>query len=318
MDMWETYQQKQSELQLLMNEEKRLVRKMESLKQEILDYSTKRNELERQLTKEQLDVEKLEGFSFTNMVRNWRGNLDEIRDQEKAEAAAVELKWNEAVKMVEDLEQEERNVRIELADESFRQLQPQWQQLMDEKKQWLKENSPENYAVIESLYTSKTEIKTMLKEIDEAQSAGTTAKSLLSSAIDQLASAKSFSTWDTFLGGGMIVTAMKHNAIDESEDTIHRAQMALQRFQREMKDVQALEASAFTVERGSFIQVADYFFDDIFSEWTIHSRIKKSQGNLENTSRDVSTVLHSLDEKKRLLKSELTEVERKSKEMIEA
>ncbi|MBU0906509.1 MAG: hypothetical protein KKF57_15055 [Firmicutes bacterium] len=316
--MWETYLQKQSELQLLMNEEKRLVRKMESLKQEILDYSTKRNELERQLTKEQLDVEKLEGFSFTNMVRNWRGNLEEIRDQEKAEAAAVELKWNEAVKMVEDLEQEERNVRVELADESFRQLQPRWQQLMDEKKQWLKENSPENYAVIESLYTRKTEIKTMLKEIDEAQSAGTTAKSLLSSAIDQLASAKSFSTWDTFLGGGMIVTAMKHNAIDESEDTIHRAQMALQRFQREMKDVQALEASAFTVERGSFIQVADYFFDDIFSEWTIHSRIKKSQGNLENTSRDVSTVLHSLDEKKRLLQSELTEVESKSKEMIEA
>lgn len=316
--MWETYQQKQSELQLLMNEEKRLVRKMESLKQEILDYSTKRNELERQLSKEQLDVEKLEGFSFTNMVRNWRGNLDEIRDQEKAEVAAVELKWNEAVKMVEDLEQEERNVRIELADESFRQLQPQWQQLMDEKNQWLKENSPENFAVIESLYTRKTEIKTMLKEIDEAQSAGTTAKSLLSSAIDQLASAKSFSTWDTFLGGGMIVTAMKHNAIDESEDTIHRAQMALQRFQREMKDVQALEASAFTVERGSFIQVADYFFDDIFSEWTIHSRIKKSQGNLENTSRDVSNVLHSLDEKKRLLQSELTEVESKSKEMIEA
>lgn len=316
--MWETYQQKQSELQLLMNEEKRLVRKMESLKQEILDYSTKRNELERQLTKEQLDVEKLDGFSFTNMVRNWRGNLDEIRDKEKAEAAAVELKWNEAVKMVDDLEREERDVRMELADQSFRELQPRWQQLMEEKKQWLKENSPENHAVLESLNTRNTEIKTMLKEIDEAQSAGTTAKSLLSSAIDQLTSAKSFSTWDTFLGGGMIVTAMKHNAIDESEDTIHRAQLALQRFQREMTDVQALEASAFAVERGSFIQVADYFFDDIFSEWTIHSRIKKSQGNLENTSRDVSTVLHSLDEKKRLLQSELTEVESKSKEMIEA
>lgn len=316
--MWLIYQQKQSELQLLMNEEKRLVRKMESLKQEILDYSTKRNELEKQLTKEQLDVEKLDGFSFTNMVRNWRGNLDEIRDQEKAEAAAVELKWNEAVKMVEDLEQEEQNVRIELANESFRQLQPKWQQLMDEKKQWLKENAPENYSVLETLYTRQTEIKTMLKEVNDAQSAGTTAKSLLSSAIDQLTSAKSFSTWDTFLGGGMIVTAMKHNAIDESEDTIHRAQMSLQRFQREMKDVQALEASAFTVERGSFIKVADYFFDDIFSEWTIHSRIRKSQGNLENTSRDVSTVLHSLDEKKRLLQSELIDVESKSKETIEA
>jgi chromosome segregation ATPase len=88
MNMWETYQQNQSELQLLMNEEKRLVRKMESLKQEILDYSSKRNELERQLTKEQQDVTKLDGFSFANMVKNWRGNLDEIRRQE---AASVEI-----------------------------------------------------------------------------------------------------------------------------------------------------------------------------------------------------------------------------------
>ena len=85
--MWEMYQQNQSELQVLMNEEERLVRRMESLKQEILDYSGKRNNLERQVTKEQQDVVKLEGFSFANMVRNWRGNLDEIRDQEKAEAA---------------------------------------------------------------------------------------------------------------------------------------------------------------------------------------------------------------------------------------
>ncbi|MET0787325.1 MAG: hypothetical protein ABWY25_11540 [Paenisporosarcina sp.] len=316
--MWELYQQKQSELQLLMTEEKRLVRRMESLKQEILDYSSKRNDLERQLTKEQLDVAKLDGFSFANMVRNWRGNLDEIRDQEKAEAAAVELKWNEAVKMVEDLEQEERNVRVELADESFRHLQPRWQQLMDEKELWLKENSPENYAVLESLYSRKTEIQTMLKEIDEAQSAGTIAKSLLSNAISQLDSAKSYSTWDTFLGGGMIVTAMKHNAIDDSEDTIHRAQLALQRFQREMTDVRALEVSAFAVERGDFIKVADYFFDDIFSEWTIHSRIKKSQGNLQNTSINVSKVLHSLNDKKRLLLGELTDVESKRKQMIEA
>jgi hypothetical protein len=116
----------------------------------------------------------------------------------------------------------------------------------------------------------------------------------------------------------MIVTAMKHNAIDESEDTIHRAQMALQRFQREVTDVQTLEASAFAVERGDFIKVADYFFDDIFSEWTIHSRIKRSQGNLENTSNDVSKVLHSLDDRKHLLQSELNEVESKRNHIIEA
>ncbi|MDX1807193.1 MAG: hypothetical protein R3267_09230 [Paenisporosarcina sp.] len=316
--MWEMYQQNQSELQVLMNEEERLVRRMESLKQEILDYSGKRNNLERQVTKEQQDVAKLEGFSFANMVRNWRGNLDEIRDQEKAEAAAVELKWNEAVKTVKDLEQEEQNVRKELADERFRQLHLRWQTLMTEKEQWLQDNSPENHAVLENLYTRKTEIKTMLQEIEEAHSAGISAKSLLSNAIIQLASAKTYSTWDTFLGGGLIVTAMKHHAIDDSEDIIHRAQLALQRFQREVNEVEAIEENAFTVERGGFIKVADYFFDDIFSEWTIHSRIKKSQGNLEKTNHDVSKVLRALEDKKHLLESELTEIESKRKEMIEA
>ncbi|MBW9235483.1 hypothetical protein JQK62_25475, partial [Leptospira santarosai] len=93
---------------------------------------------------------------------------------------------------------------------------------------------------MEELYERKTVVQTMLREIEEAREAGNKANVLLSNAISQLQSARNYSTWDTFLGGGMIVTAMKHSAIDESEDTIHKAQMALHRFRTEVKDVQAL------------------------------------------------------------------------------
>ena len=316
--MWSTFQQRQSALQLVINEQERLLRKQDSFQADIEKQRNKRDELESELTKEQLDVTKLDGFSFSNMVRKWKGTQEEIRDQEQAEAATVELKWNESFKMVRDLEMELETVNKDLLHEKYQRVNEQWQQLMNEKETWLRNHSPQNQVVLEELYSRKTVVQTMLREIDEARSAGTTAKSQLSIAIEQLASAKSFSTWDTFLGGGMIVTAMKHNAIDNSEDTIHQAQMALHRFQTEVKDVQALEAESFVVERGEFIKMADYFFDDIFSEWTIHSRIKKSQENLQNTVNDVSKVLQSLEAKNLVLQEELKEIEENRKQLIEA
>lgn len=316
--MWPTFQERQSNLQSIKNERERLQRKLASELTDSADQSRKRDELERQLMKEQSDVEKLDGFSFSNMVRKWKCTLEEIRDQEQAEAAAVELKWNEAVKMVRDIDAEVETIREELANLRFHQVDTEWDRLMNEKEQWLRANSPKDQAVIEDLYTRKTTVQTMLKEIEEAEVAGFNAEDYLSTAISQLDSASGYSTWDTFLGGGMIATAMKHSAIDQSEDTIHIAQMALQRFQTEVKDVQALEANSFEVERGGFITMADYFFDDIFSEWTIHSRISKSQKNLQNTLNEVEKVLHSLGDKKIVLEIEMNDIEVRRKQLIEA
>jgi len=316
--MWSTFQQRQSELQLVINEQERLLRKQRSLETDIVNQRQERDELKSELTQEQMDVSKLDGFSFSNMVLKWKGTREEIRDKEEAEAATTELKWNEAVKMVRDLELGLEAVNKELMDEKYQQVHAQWQRLMNEKEAWLRNHSPQNQTVMEELYSRKTVVQTMLKEITEARNAGTAANRFLSTAIEQLASAKSFSTWDTFLGGGLIVTAMKHNAIDNSEDTIHQAQMALRRFQTEVKDVQALEAQSFVVERGEFIKMADFFFDDIFSEWTIHSRIKKSQDNLQNTVNDVLNVLRTLEAKQHVLETELKKIDVKRKQLIEA
>jgi hypothetical protein len=291
--MWSTLQQRQSELQLLMNEQERLQKKLASLQTDVLEHTHKRNELERKLTKEQRDVAKLDEFSFSNMMRKWKGTQEDVRDQEMAEAASVELKWNEAVKVVRDLEVELDTIRKELADLRFRDLHANWQRLMKEKELWLKVNSPKDKALMEELYERKTVVQTMLREIEEAREAGSKANVLLSYAISQLQSARNYSTWDTFLGGGMIVTAMKHSAIDDSEDTIHKAQMALHRFRTEVKDVQALEANTFIVERGEFIKMADYFLM-IFSVSGPSFTHSKSQDNLQNTVKEVVKVMHSL------------------------
>jgi hypothetical protein len=316
--MWSLFQEKQTEIKQLMNEQIRLQSKLASTQTNVLEQTHKRNELERMLTKEQQDVIQLDGFSFSNLVRKWKGTQEEARDREVAEAAAVEMKWNEAVKTVRDLEDESDQIRIELSHPRFHDLQADWEHLMNEKEQWLKENSPQDKVIMEELYERKTIVQTMLKEIQEARDAGSTANILLSNAISQLDSARSYSTWDTFLGGGIFVTAMKHGAIDESEDTIHKAQMALYKFRTEVKDVQAMEVNSFVVERGEFIKMADYFFDDIFSEWTIHSRITKSQENLQNTVRQVVDVMNTLSGKKHVLDAELADIEMKRKQLIEA
>ena len=65
-------------------------------------------------------------------------------------------------------------------------------------------------------------------------------------------------------GGGLIATHLKHDALDESENYLHNAQIALQRFQNELLDVQDMSTKSLAVETDGFVKFADYFFDDIF------------------------------------------------------
>ena len=76
--MWSDFQERQAKLQSLIHEQERLQRKLASVNTDILEYTKKRDDLERLLTKEQRDVVKLDEFSFANMVSKKESILDRL------------------------------------------------------------------------------------------------------------------------------------------------------------------------------------------------------------------------------------------------
>ena len=47
----------------------------------------------------------------------------------------------------------------------------------------------------------------------------------------------------------------------------------LQRFQNELLDIKEMRQNTLEVHTDGFVMFTDYFFDNIFTDWSIHSKI---------------------------------------------
>lgn len=249
------------------------------------------------LNKIRLKLDKLEGFSFMNMIRTWTGQQDELRAEKIDKAAVLELKINEAKKINQDLRKDLEQVTQKLTQINHPQLQEELTHLKAQKKGYLQLHNPAKALELEHLVDEEILIKQLMKEIKEADEAGEVALSALGQAAASLHSAGSYSAWDTFFGGGLLATHLKHDSLNQSESYLHNAQIALQRFQNELLDVQSMSAQSLHVETDGFVKFADYFFDDIFSAWSVHAKISTAREQVSRVQDDVHNTLWRLQEK---------------------
>jgi len=294
--MWGKLQERQSVLKIEINKRDKAKRKLQTLEGQLETALHIKQGYWAQLKEEQKDIDDLDRFSILNMIRTWTGKQDEIREKELGELAAVEAKYREVEKTVIDLEQDIAFNESELVKEDWESLDVEWEHIIKEKKRWIIENNHVEATRLEKLYEQKTLLVTSIREITEAITAGNEAKISLKIALKLLKSAQDYSTWDTFLGGGLIATSLKHSKLDESEEAIHHAQRSLQRFHTELLDIQQLKVNNLSIERDSFVTFADYVFDDIFSAWSTHSKITNSIDRMEQTLQDLSNISDQLRE----------------------
>lgn len=74
--------------------------------------------------------------------------------------------------------------------------------------------------------------------------------------LDDLSSAKDWSTWD-LLGGGLVSDMMKYDRLDKVQNNIKELQHALRSFRTELADLKGRISADISVEMGSFLQFAD-------------------------------------------------------------
>ena len=294
-----------------LNEQKRLIEKqLERAQQDIYKHSIALNHIRTKL-------DKLEGFSFMNMIRTWTGQQDELRAEKIDKAAVLELKINEAKKMQEDLTIDLAQAKSKLTQINERHLQEALSQLNARKKGYLQVHEPEQAKKLEQLAHEEIVTKQLIVEMKEAEEAGETALTKLGQAAASLHSANGFSTWDTFLGGGLIATHLKHDALNQSENYLHDAQIALQRFHNELLDVHDLSTKSLHVETDGFVKFADYFFDDIFSAWSVHSKISTAREQVSRVQDDVHNTIWRLQDKHHKAVEHLQSLEREKEAIFQ-
>jgi len=126
------------------------------------------------------------------------------------------------------------------------------------------------------------------KEKQEARDAGYRALASLREARSYISSAKGFGIWD-FLGGGTLISAVKHLKIDKARRALDNARYDLQDFSRELKDIRM----STDIDIGDFLMIFD-LMDSFFADIIVQSRLSDAGKRIDEAIRRVEDCLRQL------------------------
>ena len=283
--------------------------------EELLEQrSLRRNEvakLKEASIKEQLDVEKLEGGSLAAFFYNVIGKMDEKLTKEKEEAYAAAVKYDAAEKELKKIEEELVEKESELAD--LHGCEEQYEELLALKKERMK--SLGHWAMEKVLeYDQRmTYLENQNRELDEAIAVGNDALDLTEQVLESLDDAENWGTFDLF-GGGFVADMMKYSKLDDAQCLVEGLQHQLRCFKTELSDVTI--DSEMNVQIDGFLQFADYFFDNLFTDWSVLLRIQKSKEQVEHTMDQIEELLEKLQMMKEKAGEERVELQAKLDELV--
>lgn len=270
--------------------------------------------LKRQLSKEEADVERLEGISLSGLLASLFGNKEEQLLKERQEALAAQLKYDEARVRAERLGGELARAQQELS--GLAGVEAQYQALLAEKERQMRQSPGWGAGELGRLAEREQQAAWRRKELDEARRAGMEADAALARVEETLQSAHNWGTWD-MLGGGLIATAVKHSRIDEARQKLYDAQEKLSRFRRELNDVHATLQVPVVMDLDGFTRFADFFFDGLLVDIAVQSRINESLRQVERSRHQVSQALHWVGQQWTQVEVELASVQRAKQQFVE-
>ena len=236
-----------------------------------------------QFHKEKEDVERLEKQSLSTFVQNMLGTYDEKLKKEKKEEVQAKVELDRTATLLEDahdllaiLDAEilRREEELSLLREELIRTNPSFkEQISQQDKEW-------------------AELKQEEKEVKEAIEAGEQVLDEIDGVLKELDSANSMATWDMFTDS-FFIDLMKYDKIDKAEKELAYLERALERYQKELKDVN-LETSLAYEELSQMSRAFDIFFDNIFSDWNTRDTIRRNIAMLEDMSNEVEDVQNIL------------------------
>jgi hypothetical protein len=227
-------------------------------------------ELGAALKKEEADVRRLEGLSLTAMFHQFLGSKEDRLDKERQEMFTAKLKYDQCEHEVTSLLRDIEDLEARIA--ALGNPEAEYAKALEEKEAWIEGAAR---AEVVRLTEKLADLNSDLKEYGEAVAAGEEVVAGLDRVIAYFKSAGNWGVVD-LLGGGLIVTAVKHSKIDKAKAAIHEVQSRMGRFQRELADLRTRPDSPLRIEISSFEKFADFLIDGLIFDWIVQSKIRKS------------------------------------------
>jgi uncharacterized protein with HEPN domain len=233
-------------------------------------------------------VKRLEGLTLQNFWHSIIGTKEMAKHKEQEEYLAAKMKFDAASAYLETLAADIRRIDNELKALGDPQVQYQ-QAVKDKEKYLLASGGPEAqrlFRLAEELGRRQAE----RKELEEAIATGEKAAQALAEVAKSLSSAQNWGIVD-ILGGGLIITSIKHSHIGNARRKIDQAQQLLQYFQTELADVQEANES---IEIKGLATMADFLLDGLLFDWIVQSQINTAQKNIRQLKQKIEATIQDL------------------------
>ncbi len=248
-------------------------------------------ELEAVKNSEQSDVDRLEGGSLAAFFYAVAGKKEERLTKEREEAYAARVKYDAAARELSGLEEEIERKERELSE--LQGCEERYQQALQDKLETLKRAGGADAEELLRLEERLNDLEHQKRELREAIAAGQSALDITHEVMDRLNKADNWATMDLF-GGGLISDMAKYSHLDEAQAAVERLQIQLQSFRTELADV-TIDAN-IQVNMDKFLRFADYFFDNLFTDWAVRDQINQTQDQIRNTEQQIRQVLEQLEQ----------------------
>ena len=238
--------------------------RLEGLQRRHSQLAEQERELYTDRVEEAEDVENLEGRSLARYFYSLFGSLDERLDKERTEARAAAVKHDAVLNELEDVEMEMASVESELS--TLAGCERRYDELLERKAEALKASGTGAGARLREIERELSQVEYRRRETEEAMNAGRYAESAAEDVINCLSGA---STWGVH--------------IDNAQRAMERLRSALRRFGAELEDV----GGRVDVSMGDFMGFADVFFDNVFVDMAVNSRINNSLYSAQDALRRI-------------------------------
>lgn len=258
------------------------------LRRQESELAARVGELARELHMEQADVDRLTG-GFRSIFYAVIGKKGEMLEKEQADVLAASMKYETAKKELEAVQKEVYDLDWEAG--AIRRYEREYQAVLMEKVEAMKKMSA--YAEkIADLEEKKGFLAIQLREVNEAIAAGRNILGQLDSIERSLSDAESCAQWDLFTKGSIITQIEKWSHLDDAKAHAEKLEWLVRRFKTELSDL-SLQTD-FSLPDSEGLRFADWFFDGLFVDWTVLSRIQESKENLSPSRYQVEKMLTEL------------------------
>ena len=265
-----------------------LIKKRKRLAEELNALSQEEIRLQSQLKKETTDYVKIEGLSIKKLLKLFSEDYEEMMDKEYREMKIAHYKHDALLEHMKSSQDEIANITELLGQ--YENMETAYNALLNAKRNWLTQNG---IMVVENYESHIRNFECRQKELEEALTSCKTLISSLSSARDDLASAKGWGMFDT-LGDGLISDNVKLDQLKRVSQYILDASEKAKRLTSELSDLKPYFDFEI-VEIDALSKTYDIFFDQIFLDSAIQKQIEDAHQKILKNQALAESVLKKLE-----------------------